>query len=265
MLALVIRGPHSRVILGTLETMRRADGPGPDRTGPHGLLPPVQRETLAFERPFEAGLQWTVNTARLTQDSWVHWQRLNDRTEREIFDIGLANVVRIRPEFALRHNLHVVHQGGQLGGAEPVADSIAAAAGVDVGGPVGRLDRLGLEAFVLGSRYVPNRQRPSDSQNGFATFVRVSIERVPWRLHAILWRADDFIKVEGDPLYHSVRRDGTHYGPLRDYAEVGVTRTFQLATDSTIESSLRVHRVENAYDYSFRILGVARLRVPLMP
>src|SRR3546814_10193596 len=56
----------------TLETMRRVDGAGPDRTGPHGLLPPVQRETLAFERPWEAGLQWTVDSARVKQEAWVH-------------------------------------------------------------------------------------------------------------------------------------------------------------------------------------------------
>ena len=44
-LALVIRGPQSQIVLGTIETMRRADGPGPDRTSPHGLLPSLQQET----------------------------------------------------------------------------------------------------------------------------------------------------------------------------------------------------------------------------
>lgn len=262
--AIVIRGPRSRIVLGTLETMRRAEGAGPDRTTPHGLLPPLQRETLAFERPFEAGLQWMVNTPRLTHDSWVHWQRQNDSIHREIFDVGIVNALRVRPELTLRHQLHIVHQGGQLGGApEPVADSVAAAAGIEVGGPVGRLDRLSLEMLAVGSRHVPDRGRPDASRNGFATFVRISIEQAPWRFHAILWRADDFIKVEGDALYQSVRRDGTRYRPLRDYGEAGITRTFPLAVDSALETSLRFHRVERASDYSFRILAVTRLRVPL--
>lgn len=261
-LAIVIRGPRSRIVLGAIETMRRADGPGPDRTSQHGLLPSLQRETLAFDRPFEAGLQWMVHTPRITQDSWVHWQRHNTRTEREVFDVGLVNAVRIRPEFALRHQLHIVHQGGQKGGApEPVSDSVAAAVGVEVGGPVGRLDRLGLEMLVAGSRYVPDRGHSERSLNGFATFVRMSIERAPWRLHAILWRADDFVTAEGDRLYHSLRRDGTRYRGLRDYGEAGLTRTFTLAPDSALETSLRLHRVERAYDYSVRILAVTRVRV----
>jgi hypothetical protein len=263
-LAIVIRGPRSRIVLGTIETMRRADGPGPDRTSPHGLLPSFQQETLAFDRPFETGLQWMVATPRISHDSWIHWQRRNTRTEREIFDVGIVNAVRLRPEFALRHQLHIVHQGGQKGGApEPVSDSIAGAVGIEVGGPVGRLDRLGLEMLVAGSRHVPDRGQPERSRNGFATFVRVSVERAPWRLHTILWRADDFIKAEGDPLYQSLRRDGTRYQGLRDYGEAGLTRTFALAADSTLETSFRLHRVERAYDYSVRILAVTRVRVGL--
>jgi hypothetical protein len=263
-LAIVIRGPRSRIVLGTLETLRRADGPGPDRTSAHGLLPPLQRETLAFDRPFEAGLQWLVDSPRFAQDAWIHWQRRNSSTQRELFDAGIAQAMRLRPEFVLRHQVHVVHQGGQLGGApDPVADSVAAAAGVDVGGPVGRLDRLGLEFFAVGSRYVPDRGRPADAQSGFGTFVRLSIARAPWRLHAILWRADEFIKVEGDGLYQSLRRDGSRYHALRDYGEAGLSRTFRLADDSLLEASLRVHRAERAFDYSFRILAVTRVRVPV--
>ncbi len=260
-LSVVIRGPRSRIVLGTLETMRRLDGAGPDRTSPHGLLPALQRETLAFERPFETGLQWIVQTPRVTQDAWIHWQRRNTRTEREVFDVGIVNAIRLRPEFALRHQLHIVHQGGQMGGAPaPVADSIAAAVGVEVGGPTGRLDRLALELMVAGSRHVPDRGQPERSLNGFATFLRASIEQAPWRLHTILWRADDFIKAEGDPLYLSERRDGTRYRGLRDYGEAGLTRTFALAPDAALEASLRVHRAEQAVDYSIRILAVTKVQ-----
>ena len=44
-----------RSVFGTLPGPHVGDPPGPDRTGPHGLLPPIQRETLAFDRPYEAG------------------------------------------------------------------------------------------------------------------------------------------------------------------------------------------------------------------
>jgi len=264
-LSLVIGGERSRLILGTLETVRRVDGAGPDRIGPHGLLPPIQRETLAFERPWEAGMQWTMKTTRLTQDAWVHWQRLNTRGRREIFDTGLSSRLRVRPAMALRGDVHLVHHGGQQYAETPVSDSIASDLGVDVGGPVGSLDRLSLEAFALVSRHVPDREALQTARTGFATFIRASVEEAGWRAHGILWRGDDFIKEEGDANYQSRRRDGTGYRALRDYAEAGLTRTFPLATDSSLEASARWHRVENDYEYSFRVLAIMKLHRALFP
>ena len=101
---------------------------------------------------------------------------------------------------------------------------------------------------------------PSQSRTGFGTFVRASVEEGGWRGHVIVWRADDFVKREGDLHYQSLRRDGTRYRGLRDYAEAGVTRTFELAPRSLLEVSARWYRVENDYEYSFRILAIARLR-----
>lgn len=259
-LALVVGGPRSRFILGTLETMRRADGAGPDRTGPHGLPPPMQRETLAFERPWEAGIQWTIDAPRVTQDAWINWQRVNTAAQRERFDAGLTLRVRPRAALTVRADAHVVHQGGQLSSVGPVADSAAADVGVEVGGPVGRLQRVSLEGLAMVSRDVPDREQPGRSLTGFGTFVRAAVEEGGWRGHVILWRADDFVKREGDPHYQSLRRDGTRYRGLRDYAEAGLTRTFDLAPRSSLEVSARWHRVEDDYEYSFRILAVARLR-----
>ena len=269
-LALIIGQPRSQLILGTLDTMRRADGPtfdptGPDRTGPHGLLPPLQIETLAFDRPWEAGLQWLVDGPRVRQDAWVHWQRLNTRDQREIFDAGLTSRVRLREALALRTDLHLVHQGGQLAAsvAGPVADSVAGAVGVEAGNAVPPLDRVSLEGYALVSRYVPDRESTAGARTGFGTFIRAAVEDGGWRAHAILWRGSDFIKVEGDPHYQSLRRDGSHFNGLRDYAEAGLTRTFVLARDSWLEASARWHRVENDYEYSFRILAHASLRMRL--
>ena len=260
-LSLVVGGAASRLVLGTLETVRRVDGPGPDRTGPHDLLPPIQVETLAFERPWEAGVQWLLDTPRITQDAWLHWQRVNARGQREVFDTGLRTKIRASSALAFRGDLLLVHQGGQLAAEAPVADSLAGALGADVGGPVGALDRLSFEAFVLASRYVPNREDTSTARSGFATFLRVAATRGGWRGHAILFRGDDFVAREGDPQYQSIRRDGTSYRGLRDYAEAGLTRLFPLAAHSWLEASARWHRVENDYEYSFRILATARLSV----
>jgi hypothetical protein len=67
------RGAHSAFLIGTLPGPPETLFKGPDRGGPHGLLPPLQRETLTFERPYEAGMLWTVTTRRLQQAAWINW------------------------------------------------------------------------------------------------------------------------------------------------------------------------------------------------
>ena len=88
-------------------------------------------------------------------------------------------------------------------------------------------------------------------------------ERAGWRGHLIVWRGDDFVKDEGDPNYLSVRRDGSRYRGVRDYSEAGIARTFRPAAGVTLEASARVHRVEGHYEYSYRIIGVTTLKIPL--
>jgi hypothetical protein len=41
-----------------------------------------------------------------------------------------------------------------------------------------------------------------------------------------------------------------------------VTWRFELSRTSFVETSFRFHRTEHDHEYSFRILGVAKLRVP---
>src|SRR5262249_20128485 len=60
-IAMTVNGRRSAFTFGTLPALSAAGPMGPDRGGPHALLPPIQRETLAFDRPYEAGLQWDLN------------------------------------------------------------------------------------------------------------------------------------------------------------------------------------------------------------
>ena len=76
-LTLRLTGARSTLLIGTLAAPVAGDPPGPDLTGPHGMLPALQRETLAFERPYEAGFQWKFAGASVTHDMWINWQRLN--------------------------------------------------------------------------------------------------------------------------------------------------------------------------------------------
>ena len=258
-IAMTVHGRRSSFVFGALPALPVSGPVGPDRGGPHGLLPPLQRETLAFDRPYEAGLQWNLTRTRLRHDIWLEWQRLNTPEHRERFDGGLNAEITLAPHVSMPVQLHIVHEGGQLFNSGPVADSAAGAAGVSLHGRTARLGRISLEVFGAGSRSVPDRQTPGLRRHGAAFFGRAAAEHNGWRAHVIAWRGHDFVKDEGDPNYLSIRRNGSVYGGIRDYAEAGVARRIRLAPGAVIEVSGRLHRTERYYEYSYRVLSIASL------
>ena len=260
-IALTVRGRRSTFVMGTF--LPPSPPVGPDRGGPHGLLPPVQRETLAFDRPHEAGLQWTFDGLRVRHEAWINWQRLNTSSHRERFDTGLVASLRPNRWLTVPVQLHVVHEGGQLHAEGPVADSAALGTGVGLARSTGGTGRVSLDVLGLVSRYVPNRATPASTKAGAAVFARAAVERDGWRAHLIVWRGDDFIKDEGDGNYQSIRRDGSTYRGVRDYAEAGLARRFQLAPAVALDAAVRLHRTERHYEYSYRVTAVAALRKPL--
>ena len=252
-ISLTVRGRRSTFSMGTLPWVALAAPVGPDRSGPHGLLPPLQRETLAYERPYEAGLGWRFDGALLRQSFWLHWQRLNTPEHRERFDGGMVASVRLSNAVALPVQLHVVHEGGQLYASGAVADSVAVAAGAQFTRPVWSTSVVSLELLGVASRYVPDRSRRESSVDGTAFFGRASAERQGWRGHVLFWRGRNFIKDEGDPNYLSITRGGERYRRTRDYAEAGLGRLFRIAPGAILEVSGRLHRVEGHYEYSYRV------------
>jgi hypothetical protein len=255
-IALTVKGARSAFTFGAFPASPHSSAPGPDLQGPHGLLPPLQRETLAFDRPYEAGLQWTFDGAALKHDVWLNWQRLNTREHRERLDGGANGWLRLAGPFALPFQVHIVHEGGQLFASGPVADSVAGALGVSVSGPW-LVERASLEAYALASHFVPNRASPLQTRSGAGFFTRAAGEQGGWRGHILFWRGDDYIKDEADPNYLSIRRNGATYRGVRDYAEAGLARTFRLGPHVLVQASGRLHRVERHYEYSYRVLAVA--------
>ena len=255
-LSLTVRGRRSSFVLGTLPPPTIETPIGPDRGGPHDLLPPIQRETLSFERPYEAGLGWWFNDTRLRHHVWLEWQRLNTAEHRERFDGGVRTSYQVSRMLTIPFQLHVVHEGGQLFASGPVTDSSAIATGVIVTRAI-RDYTATLEVLGAGSAHVPDRERRDLTRKGTGIFSRVSAVRAGWRGHVLFWRGRNFVKEEGDPNYLSVFQNGDRYRGTRDYSEVGLTRRFTLAPGALFDVSARVHRVEGRYDYSFRLLSVA--------
>ena len=263
-LALHVKNDVARFIIGSMESGAQQVGLGPDRLGPHGLLPPLQRGTLAFSRADEAGLQLTFDTDRIEQDAWINWQQLNTEQNRELFDTGVRGRLGIDLDLPvwLSYQFHLVHQGGQLFDSGPVGDSWAGGPGLIVELPAGVFDRQTVEAHGLVSRDVPDRVASDDADTGFGLFTRYAAEKAGWRAHVIAWRARDFVKTEGDENYGSRRQD-RRLTSLRHYFEAGLTRTYYPAEEVGLEFSARVHRVDIHHDYSFRILAKVDFDIPL--
>lgn len=256
LLSLTVRGRSSTVVIGTLPPPTRYTPVG-NRETLHGLLPPLQRETLLFERSYENGLLWTVNSDQLRHAAWLNWQRLNTPEHRERFDAGVVSEFLLSDHLSLPAQAHIVHEGGQQFAAGAVSDSYAGAAGLAWRGRAGRLGTGRLEFHALASRHVPDREAPERSRTGRAFLAHASSHIGAWRGHILFWRARHFVKTEGDPNYLSLRRDGRYYGGTRDYAEAGLTREWTPAGEVRLQASARLHRTERHYEYSFRILATA--------
>jgi hypothetical protein len=261
-LALRIGTERSRFVFGSLETVRDA-GAGPDRLTLHGLLPPIQMETLALNRPHEAGVQWLLATERVSNDLGLNWQKLNTPEHREVLDAGTAGRVSVFGPFAVGAQVHVVHHGGQLYDVGPVSDSWAYALGAIASPRVTVVDSFEAELWGLASKDKPNREAASETTSGRAAFLRLAAVLKGFRAHLILWRATDFAKEEGDPNYLSRGEDGVFHPGRRNYAELGLAKVFHPVAGVALDASARLHRVESKIEYSYRLVARVELGVPL--
>lgn len=259
-IAFELHNDTSRFRIGTLEAPRRPEGAGPDRIAPHGLIPAMQSEVLAFRRPWEAGLEWQYSGVLLRHDVWINWQRLNTPARREVFDAGARAEVPVTSVFAVAGQAHVIHQGGQQFNGGAVSDSSMYGAGVVLRPPVPAAGSLALELFALRSVHRPDRERNERTTSGKAFFGRLAYEHDGWRGHLIAWRGLTVLKEGGDPNYLSRRRDGSLYRKVRDYSEAGLTRTFHPAREAELEVSGRLHHIEGHFEYSYRILSRIQMR-----
>ena len=264
-ISLTVESGSSRFVFGTLDTVPHDFDAAPDLGGPHGLLPPLQVETLAFTRPYEGGIQWQVAAERLAQDAWIDWQRLNTAEHRERFDAGVRGRLTFGADspVALGYQFHIVHEGGQLFDPGPVNDSLAGGPGLVIEPRFDFLDAASVETYVMWSKHVPDRAAPERTNHGHGIFVRAAASRRGWRGHAILWRACLWLKEEGDLNYGSRLQDGAVFRATRRYGEVGLSKAFYEADGVMLAGSLRLHRVDEAYNYSFRILAHVGVAVPL--
>ena len=262
-LQLRVGSERSRFVFGTLDTVRPVPGGGPDRLTLHGLLPPIQIETLALTRPHEAGVQWLVASGRVTNDLWLNWQKLNTPEHREVLDAGTAGRVRVHGPFSAALQVHVVHHGGQLYDVGPVSDSWAFALGAVATPRVPFVDSFEAELYGLASKDKPNRELGSETTSGRAVMLRVSATKLGFRTHLIVWNGRDFAKEEGDANYLSRGGDGVFHPGTRHYAELGLAKVLRPVEGVVVDASARLHKVESKIEYSYRLVARVDFDLPL--
>lgn len=246
-----------RFIVGTIETGTRPWGMGPDRTTPHGLLPPLAVEQLWFSRAYEAGLQWRSETEQFNQDVRFDYQTIITPKHRELFDGGVVGRVQksANAPIALLYQFHVVHHGGQQFDVGPVSDSFGYGPGVMLRQDLPAVGRATLELYTLFSHDRPDRQVDELTVKGKALFLRAAAERANWRGHALVWRGHKFKHEQGDANYLSQFPDGTNIDTRRDYFEMGLAKLFHPAPTLDFEASARAHLVQGRWGYSYRMIG----------
>jgi hypothetical protein len=190
---------------------------------------------------------------------WISWQRVNTASHRERFNAGVA-FERGRGRVSALLQAHVVHEGGQLFGTGVVSDSVAGALGLSVDVWRGKDAKVTLLAVWLAANLEPDRATKRDQIRGDGFLSRAAYLRGPLRAHAIYWHANDFAKVEGDPNYAVLRRDGSRFKAAREYFEAGVAREFRPAPSLRVEVSARAHAYEGELDYSYRVLAAVDAR-----
>ena len=256
-ISLSVRTGASTFTMGTLDTVPDDGGVAPDLIGPHGLLPPLQVETLAFTRPYEGGLQWQVDSDRLEHDAWISWQRLNTAEHRERFDAGVRGRLPLGDlPVAVGYQAHHVHEGGQLFDTGPVRDSFAGGPGLIVEPRIDGLDSVTIDVYALWSKHVADRAAADDpNDHGYGVFVRAAATKNGWRGHFLYWSACIWLKDEGDLNYGSRLQEGVVFRPTRHYSEAGLARRFYEGGGVSLDGALRFHRIEGDLDYSFRFLA----------
>lgn len=263
--ALELDNPFGTFTIGTIRSGQMGRDPGaglwPETSGPHGLLPAIQVDTLSMTRSYEFGVQMLKRAGPMQYDGWMAWQRLNTSEARERIDAGVnghAVVVR-RGRLGLRAlgQLHVVHEGGQLFDVGTVGDSLAGGAGagvdVDLAGGTARVEGLGLF-----SKHDPDRGNQARRLNGSASLVKVIFDRGDWHGLFMTWHGEHVIKWEGDPNYASQPLTGALVAS-RDYKEMSASRRIVLSPQASLLTNVRLYRIDGDWDYAYRIVAAIKL------
>jgi len=240
------RTPHSRFILGALETRRR-----------HGLIDPLEVSTLELTRPLETGIEFTTERPRFQSDFFLNWQKLNTPDHREVFDVGLVMHAPVGRGVSIEGQLHALHHGGQLYDVGPVYNNLALGPGVRWEHRWRDRVSSDIRLFELVSETTKLPEYHGRPSRGQGTFLRAAISPRPsWEVFTVLWRGKDYYTDEGDHNYGSAGTDPSFYRSARQYKELGFSKIIVSETGIDFSGEMRFHKIDDRLiEYSLRLLA----------
>ena len=243
-ISLVIGGQRSQLILGTHQHRApRARASAPIAAARMPAAAAADRNALVHATVGSRACSGSSTRSRIKHESWLNWQRVGTADQRERFDAGAVS--RFKVHRAITHRRRLPRRPRRRAADRASAPSAkasrerwAAKSAVPPAASSASRSRRTCSARAT-CPIAPSRCRSAPALPRSCAPRR---RRICWRVHAIIFRGDDFITREGDRNYLSIRLDGSGYRMLRDYAEIGVTKLVPLAKDSWLEASFRGHR-----------------------
>jgi hypothetical protein len=228
----------------------------------HGYIEPLFDFERVMLKPLEEGLQYRLNSKRVSLDVWVDWlrQEYPGVAYQEQIAGGLTSSFRLTGDnspvaVSIPFQFTARHAGGQIDTLHaPIQTLFNYATGVDARLPLkGRIlqaVRLNAYGLLFDDHSMGNYRLPY--QTGNALYLNGTLETRYADLMLSYWQGHQFYAPLGGKYYQSVAaREGTpgYTDPNRKLLMVRLLRDFRVADAAAVTV-----RVEPVYDFNRKLL-----------
>jgi hypothetical protein len=228
----------------------------------HGYIEPLFDFERVILKPLEEGLQYRLNSKRVSLDVWVDWlrQEYPGVNYQEQIAGGLTSSFRLTGDnspvaVSIPFQFTARHAGGQIDTLHaPIQTLFNYATGVDARLPLkGRIlqaVRLNAYGLLFDDHSMGNYRLPY--QTGNALYLNGTLETRYADLMLSYWQGHQFYAPLGGKYYQSVAaREGTpgYTDPNRKLLMVRLLRDFRVADAAAVTV-----RVEPVYDFNRKLL-----------
>ncbi|KAA9338576.1 hypothetical protein F0P96_07025 [Hymenobacter busanensis] len=246
--AIYQHGPH-RIVFGNIDAHLN-----------HGYIEPIFDFERVMLNRLEEGMQYQLNTRRISLDAWVDWQRQQYRFSNFqeevagglVADAKVVNdstrgwLVRVPFQFL------AIHRGGQIDTLDkPLTTLFNVASGVRVRKELASSFFHAVHADAYGVYYHDySFTKVLPYKSGTGLYLNAGVDTRLTKLQLGYWRGNGFIAPQGGPLYQSISYTVNSPGYTEKRRELLIARFFsdyQLTKGLTLST-----RFEPFYDFTNR-------------